>query len=131
MTIWLYVKYYPSRHSSFRRSINSAQIEKSRDRRSSLEGGHREFRELKEIKEFKEFRGSGAGRLRGSEADQAEAERIRGKLSGAGRLENLGGVGSLGNLGSRTARRVGKDRVFSELWQGREIRKIARALSYF
>jgi hypothetical protein len=29
------------------------------------------------------------------------------------------------------ARRVREDRVFSELWQGWEIRKIERALSYF
>ena len=58
MTIWLYVKYYPSRHSSLRHPITSAQIEKSRDRRSSLEGGHRELRE------FRELRGSEAGKLR-------------------------------------------------------------------
>ena len=37
MAIWLYAKYYPNRHSSLRRTINSAQIEKLRDRRSSLE----------------------------------------------------------------------------------------------
>ena len=34
MTIWLYVKYYPSRHSSLRHRITSAQIEKLRDRRA-------------------------------------------------------------------------------------------------
>ena len=37
MAIWLYAKYYPNRHSSLRHTINSAQIEKLRDRRSSLE----------------------------------------------------------------------------------------------
>ena len=36
MTIWLYAQYYPNRHSSLRHAINSAQIEKLRDRRSSL-----------------------------------------------------------------------------------------------
>ena len=30
-------EYYPNRHSSLRRTINSVQIEKLRDRRSSLE----------------------------------------------------------------------------------------------
>ena len=38
MAIGLYDEYYPNCHSSFRRSINSAQIEKSRDRRAFLEG---------------------------------------------------------------------------------------------
>ena len=38
MAIGLYDEYYPNCHSSFLRSITSAKIEKSRDRRSSLEG---------------------------------------------------------------------------------------------
>ena len=56
MAIGLYDEYYPNCHSSFRRSITSAKIEKLRDRRSSLEGVHREFKELREIKEFREFK---------------------------------------------------------------------------
>jgi hypothetical protein len=52
MAIGLYDEYYPNCHSSFLRSITSAQIEKLRDRRASLEGGgHRELREFRELRE--------------------------------------------------------------------------------
>ena len=82
MAIGLYDVYYPDCHSSFRRSITSAQIEKSRDRRASLEGSigslrslgnlrnlwslvSRTARRVKEFRELKELKGcqGGAARL--------------------------------------------------------------------